>query len=155
MLNELQSSNNLFIITESNRSRFLEENHNKAYANQILSSPDNAAQFMAKGVDLTGGSGGKVYWKSSGTLLHTTNGQTKNSYSDLAHELFHALDSNRGLLDDRKEQGLSRTEWQACYREIILRSQLNYPTRTHYQTKTSLVKIVTDKTNSPIRPYWY
>ena len=104
---------------------------------------------------LSGGSGGNVYWNPDGEPLHTTKGVIKNSSTDLAHELFHALDSNRGLLDNKEENMLSRTEWQACYRENILRSQLNYPIRTDYQTKTSTVKIVEGKTNTPIRPFWY
>jgi hypothetical protein len=154
MLTELQSSNNMFSIEQSYENHFLYNEHNKAYANKILSNAVIANLFQAEGVDLTGGSGGKVLWNPSGALLHTTDGLAKNSHTDLAHELFHALDSNRGLLDNKKEQGLSRTEWQASYRENSLRIQLGYPVRTHYQTKTSLVKIVTDN-NSPIHPFWY
>ena len=59
-----------------------------------------------------------------------------------------------GLIDDKPEQGLARREWQAVYRENVLREELGFPLRTYYQTKSSLVKIV-NEFNLPIHPYWY
>ncbi len=154
MLNELQSSTNMFNIKQNNQSKFEYEDRIKAYANQILSDPELATKYMAMDIDLSGGSGGNVLWNPYGTPLHTTQGLLSNNCADLAHELFHALDSNRGLIDDKPEQGLARREWQAVYRENVLREELGFPLRTYYQTKSSLVKIV-NEFNLPIHPYWY
>lgn len=93
--------------------------------------------MLNKGFDLSGGSGGTISWNSHGAVLATSIGGSVSKETDLAHEMFHALDANKGLLDDRSENGIKRSEWQAVYRENILREQLNRPLRTHYITKVS------------------
>lgn len=71
-------------------------------------------------------------------ILHDQNDineqqERTNQATDLAHEMFHALDANRGLLDHREEKGIPRKDWQAVYRENILRGQMGLPLRTHYR----------------------
>jgi len=64
--------------------------------------------------------------------LPTLNGSGVNGTNDLAHEMLHGLDANRGLMDTRLNQGIECNEWQTVYRENMLRSQLGIPLRTHY-----------------------
>ena len=147
MLSELQSSNNSYTIQKSTRqynyeSKFVYEDMDRAHALQM-------AETTGKPL-LKGGAGGDIYWNSKGTLLNTEKGYQKNSIIDLGHELFHALDANRGLLDGRVYNGLSRKEWQATYRENILRQELHLPLRTYYYNTFVLC---TD--NKPFAPYWY
>ena len=147
MLSELQSSNNSYTIQKSTRqynyeSKFVYEDMDRAHALQM-------AETTGKSL-LKGGAGGDIYWNSKGTLLNTEKGYQKNSIIDLGHELFHALDANRGLLDGRVYNGLSRKEWQATYRENILRQELHLPLRTYYYNTFVLC---TD--NKPFAPYWY
>ncbi len=165
MVEELQSSANNFTIVKGD-SKFIANNAIKAYANQIQTDPAQAGTFQAiqnAGINLAGGSGGIILWNPSGATLPTLNGSGANGTTDLAHEMFHALDSNRGLLDNRIEQGIKRDEWQAVYRENLLRSQLGSPLRTHY-IKTidangnfiggSGARMLTPA-NHPILPNWY
>jgi hypothetical protein len=134
MLSELQGSKNNFTI-EKGASHFSENNPIKAYANQLQTDPAQTIALQAlknAGKDLTGGSGGTIFWDPSGTELPTTNGGQTNPITDLAHEMFHGLDSNRGLLNDNLINGIKTDEWQAVYRENILRGQLGDPLRTNY-----------------------
>ena len=119
--------------------------------------------MLNKGIDLSGGSGGTIFWNSYGAVLATLEGGQVSKETDLAHEMFHALDANRGLLDSRFENGIKRSEWQAVFRENILREQLGRPLRTHYRTNKdqdgNFVKgsgpfMLSDK-NKPILPVWY
>jgi hypothetical protein len=50
---------------------------------------------------MTGGSGGRIFGHPSGAELPTTNGGQVNPITDLAHEMFHGRDANRGLLIDK------------------------------------------------------
>lgn len=75
------------------------------------------------------GAGGTVNWnpKTEGLLPHIA----------LAHELFHALDSVRGLLDMRFVRGKNYeqafvSEYRAVYFENLYRRASNLPYRTHY-----------------------
>jgi len=60
------------------------------------------------------------------------------------------------------EQGLNRNEWQASYRENIIRKQLGQPTRTNYRSYqdantgvlTPAPPRITNATNEPIKPAW-
>lgn len=79
--------------------------------------------------------------------------------------MFHGLDANRGLLDKRTylHSNIDRSEWQAVYRENIMRSQLKIPLRTYYiiQQDTSgtilhgIGPYMVTPDNKPILPYWY
>jgi len=165
MVGELQSSANNFTLVKGD-SKFTTSNATKAYANQIQTDPAQAGTFQAlqnAGVNLAGGSGGTISWNPSGATLPTLNGSGVNGTTDLAHEMFHGLDANRGLLDNRVDQGIERSEWQAVYRENVLRSQLGSPLRTHY-IKTvdanenflggSGIRMLTPA-NQAILPNWY
>ena len=176
MINELSSSSNNFSIEHakynphtSGDNEFITDNHYKAFANQFLMDTDPDAQNQTamvklKGVSFLGGAGGTIYWNSTvATDLPTTNGISSNFTTSLAHELFHGLDANRGLLDNRLEQGLKRDEWQAVYRENNLRQQLGLPLRTHYKVQADHngnaiggagVRTLTTN-NAIILPYWY
>ena len=165
MISELQSSKNTFTI-EKGDSQFNNSDKNKAYANQFATDPAAAGSFASltkMGVDFSGGSGGAVKWDFSGGLLPTTNGMQINATTDLAHEMFHALDSNRGLLDSRDDfGGVKRSEWQAVFRENNLRSQLGVPLRNFYQTtidengvKSGAGPSMLNTSNMNIKPTWY
>lgn len=164
MISELQSSKNVFTI-EKGDSKFDQSDTNKAYSNQMATDPAYAGSFetLTKlGTDFTGGSGGAVKWDFSGGLLSTVNGMRTNSTTDLAHEMFHALDSNRGLLDDRRESGVKRSEWQAVFRENNLRGQLGQPLRNFYQNtvdengvKSGAGPSMLNSSNNNVKPSWY
>ena len=165
MISELQSSTNNFIIKKG-QSKFTAANNHKAYSNQFMNDPSVASTkevLLKAGIDLSGGSGGVISWNPNGSILATLNGGTISEETDLAHEMFHALDANRGLLDKRSYNGLERSEWQAVYRENILRGQLNRPLRTYYITTKDPSgnyvggdgpSMLAGK-NIPILPYWY
>ena len=177
LISELQSSENNFKISHSSFNNdpgneggnlFSPSNPRKAHRNQIENDPSQTARnthnaLKKVGVNLEGGSGGDVYWDPSGTLLYTTSGLRRNATTDLAHELFHGLDANRGLLDSRIHQGLKRGEWQAVYRENLVRQQMGQPLRTYYRTREDsngtplggLPPRMLNPNNQPILPPWY
>ena len=133
------------------------------YCGNLIYEQGRPKMMLVDGVNLYGGSGGTIFWNPSGAILSTTSGSKKNSTTDLAHELFHGLDANRGLLDDRDEQGVKRSEWQATYRENVLRSQLGMPLRTHYinllDTNGKHIggygPYLLTPLNTPLLPAWY
>lgn len=136
MISALQLSSNMFTLYEGdNDYKPLRNDWLKAFANQINTDPE-LKYLLEITTGLEGGAGGKVVWDPYGTELPTTEGIRANGHMDLAHELSHAFDSNRGLLDNRKKQGVSRTEWQAVQRENLIRAQLGHPLRTHYNIAT-------------------
>lgn len=168
MISELQSSDNNFIIVNAKSSEFKSYDNYKAYANQWATDPAQAgayAMLQKGGRDFLGGSGGIINWNSSGSPLVTLSGTRTNATTDLAHEMFHGLDANRGLLDARLHNGVNRSEWQATYRENTLRIQLGLPVRSHYRAslnaatgvRTGLPPRILSPapTNSPILPSWY
>lgn len=143
MVGELQASTNNFTIVQG-ESKFTNNNAQRSHAGQLRTDPAFSAQLASAasaGTNLNGGAGGTISWDPSGSVLPTTAGGKSNGVTDLAHEMFHAQDSNRGLLDTRLESGIKRDEWQAVYRENILRMQLGEPLRSHY------VKNVEGETN--------
>jgi RHS repeat-associated protein len=167
MLAELQSSTNNFSIEKtSGNNEFIPSDKNRGHSNQFSTDPAESSTLAAMnnaGFNLSGGSGGVIRWDGLGAELPTTSGGQSNRTTDLGHELFHALDANRGLLDTRKEQGYARDEWQATYRENILRSQMVQPLRTHYgilmDTQGNFVggkgpRMLTPA-NQPLQPSWY
>ena len=46
--------------------------------------------------------------------------------------MFHGMDANHGLLDNRLYKGIKKDEWQAVYNENRLRKELGLPLRTYY-----------------------
>ncbi|WP_062061805.1 M91 family zinc metallopeptidase [Aquimarina longa] len=168
MISELESSDNNFTIVNAKTSQFNNSDSYKAFANQWRTDPAQAASYAAiqnGGRDFSGGAGGTIHWNPSGAPLVTLSGTRTNGTTDLAHEMFHALDSNRGLLDSRVHNGLKRSEWQATYRENVLRTQLGLPIRSHYKTSLNAATgarsglpprmLSPAPTNSPILPSWY
>ena len=161
MISMLQSSSNMFEICYG-EDDFTPTNKYKAYANQYKANPEIFNQLIEHGISFEGGSGGTVTWNYYGTSLPTTVGSSINGHMDLAHELSHAFDSNKGLLDNRIEQGVTRTEWQAVHKENIIRGQLGLPLRTHYEiiqnTKGECIggtgpRMLTDE-NKPLPLSW-
>ena len=167
MVTELQSSINNFTI-EKGPSEFRRDDTYKAYANQFQTDPSYTATYnilLASGVNFAGGSGGRISWNPLGSSLPIVGGTGINAATDLAHEMFHGLDANRGLLDDRQhlDPRINRSDWQAVYRENTLRAQLGVPLRTHYISVQSPSGVVTGgdgpsmitPANAPILPPWY
>ncbi|WP_299464633.1 RHS repeat-associated core domain-containing protein [uncultured Microscilla sp.] len=169
MVSELQGSNNTFTIFHASNNKgvneFSSDNTIRAHANQIRTDPQATVQLATLtrlGTNLSGGAGGKVYWEPSGKKMFTTSGAQKNTSMILAHEMFHGLDANRGLLDTRRHLGVARREWQAVYRTNLVRSQLNLPLRTHYIKRKDVNGNMTPAgprmltpTNQPLLPTWY
>ncbi|WP_370576681.1 M91 family zinc metallopeptidase [Myroides sp. WP-1] len=160
MITTLESSNNTFKIKEGS-SQFNESNRYKAYANQIETDPQQS-RVKDLGLDLDGGSGGVIQWNTSGIPIQTKDGMKRDAVIDLAHEMFHALDANNGMLDDRRESGVKRSEWQATYRENILRKELGKPLRTNYRhsidengIKRGIEPSMLDSSNKNVKPVWY
>ena len=165
LINELENSKNTFTIEKATRSEFEPKDRNRAYLAQMKSDPECQTQYqnwLNAGYDLNGGSGGKILWNPAGSILSTTKGGQVCAITDLAHEMFHALDANQGLLDHRDEKGIPRKDWQAVYRENILRGQMGLPLRTHYRKQmTSNGEFVGGSGEmmisggKPIKPSWY
>jgi hypothetical protein len=135
-LNELQGSANNFTIVKGD-SKFDASSASRAYADQLRNDPSlagNLKSLQAVGINLNGGSGGTISWNPSGVVLPTVNGGQTNATTDLAHEMFHGRDANRGLLNGTILNGYKKDEWQAVYRENVLRGQLGQPLRTNYGT---------------------
>ena len=163
MIDDLCGSANTFKIVKSDESEFMQENTKKAYKEQLKSDPRYSDIYNAE-IDKSkyeGGSGGTIYWNCSGEIIPTTNGGAINAIIDLAHEMFHAKDANHGMLDDRSENGVERTEWQAVYNENILRRQMNLPLRTHFTVEHDSNGFYLGGTGpsmlregQPIKPWW-
>ncbi len=126
MVKVLSESSFAFTIKKSSISSFMPDQTKGAYA---LAKKEAHPDLFS---DITIGSGGIINWNPQGSLLLTTEGLQCNPTTDLAHELFHAEDSHFGKLDNRKEQGVKRDEWQAVYKENLLRKELGLPLRTYY-----------------------
>ena len=131
----LQSSSNSFVVKHASlnpnhpgNSEFIETDRNKSYAVALTAA--------GQGAPKPGGSGGSIYWNSSGTEVSVVGGQGISSITDLAHEIFHGYESNFGMLnnDDPQGTGLARSEYRASYFENQIRSQLSptKPLRTTY-----------------------
>lgn len=145
---ELHNSDNNFTILEGERSMFTPTKTLNAYVKTRLQIGDADFQEMLnRGIVTLAGSGGEIQWNPSGQALPTKDGNQTYPTTDLGHELFHALDANRGLFDDRKYQNIYMSEWQAVYKENVLRKCLGLPYRVSY----GRVRMLDDK-NEPIRP---
>ncbi len=170
MLSELQNSENVFTLEKSVENEFVPDNIYAAYANQWKTDPNSAESYAAlqkKGINFSGGSGGTIYWNpNGGTSVWEVGGKPVNRpYVFLAHEMFHGLDANRGLLDSRSHLHIKvlRSEWQAVYRENILRQQMGLPLRTHYIDKRDQYgnsigpagPYMLTPSGDPILPDWY
>ena len=164
MISELQSSKNNFTIVKGNTNRFDYNPSQRiaAFANQLKTDP-NLAQTLANtpASAMQGGAGGTITWDPNGANVWVIGGkQDNNPTTNLMHELFHGRDANRGLLDGRKYIGLGRDEWQAVYKENIVRQQMGLPLREYYISQdnagviTPLPPRLLDANNNPILPSW-
>jgi RHS repeat-associated protein len=177
IIQELSKSSNVFSIDHSRNNpkgyqdEFDPSNIPQAYANLITNEPSKKNEYIAlknAGISLSGGSGGNIYWGPLGSKQPTTMGMVNNPGLILAHEMAHALDANRGLMDDRVPDSnypkVTRNEWQAVYRENLIRGQLKLPLRTHYlksvdPSSREVLKGIGPKMLTsgglPILPSWY
>ena len=165
MVQELDHSDHDFFIQSGTEDNFDPKNRMMADASVSNRLKDN---LIAKnGV----GSGGTINWTEEALRIPTTTAELTSKVLILGHEMGHALDSNRGKLDSRinetsKKAGenFTRSEWQAVYRENLIRSELKLPLRTHYgrsletETKAYLGPSGTrmlGPNNEIIKPSWY
>ena len=162
MIQELTASTNSFTIVRGDDDQFKASDIIKAYGIERIVRFDPYVE--SRGIEsVLGGSGGVIVWNPNYVQLPRTQGLTETPFADLAHEMFHALDANRGLLTDEKTFGIKNNEWQAVYRENTLRSQAGLPLRTHYQVAINAhgVRIggagprMLTLDNQIIRPSWY
>lgn len=164
MITELQGSTNNFTIVKGNTNKF---DYNPAqrlaaYANQIRTDPAQAGLLATTTpAQLAGGAGGTITWNPSGANVWVVGGgQNNNPTTNLMHELFHGRDANRGLTDNRDHNGIDRSEWQASYKENIVRQQMGFPIREYYRSQdnagtiTPLAPRLLDAANNPIHPAW-
>jgi hypothetical protein len=151
MLSELQEPLNIFEIVKGSKNKFLEDHTDRAYAEA------NGQKDI-----LPGGSGGKITFAPFQQSLRESDGAWRSRPTfKLAHEMFHGLDANRGVMSTTQVvDGIIRDEFQASYRENILRGQLKIPYRSHYGEvqegdEKRLIGPLLDKNNKPTKPSWY
>ena len=150
-IDELQNSSFNYYIKYAETNRFEQADTRGAFAlnNKI---------FMN---DWIIGSGGTIYWNPEGIELFTQKGLKRNSTTDLAHELFHAMDANHGVMDNTDYNGgISKNEWQAVYNENLLRMEMQLPLRTYYRkgiTENGFIPLGPrmTKKGKPIKPEGY
>jgi hypothetical protein len=132
------------------------------FANQLKTDPNLAPSLAATPASaLQGGAGGTITWNPSGANVWVVGGsQDNNPTTNLMHELFHGRDANRGLLDNRLYNGLKQDEWQASYKENLVRQQMQLSIREYYRSQdnggviTPLPPRLLDASNNPILPPW-
>ncbi|WP_455949620.1 M91 family zinc metallopeptidase [Odoribacter laneus] len=162
MISELSASTNNFTIMRSSNNEFKSSNIVKAYGQQHIA--ENSATYQMMGANyVSGGSEGTIYWNPKGASLPTTVGMQNEPFTVLGHEMFHGLDANRGTLISGEYNGVNKNEWQAVYRENVMRSQAGLPLRSHYGTAVTPEGVRTRGVgprmitpgNQPILPSWY
>ena len=160
MLTKLTNSTNKFNIKHVSLNpkksiSFVAENEKKAYAEFYQSSP----LYANKNIDWSGSSGGTIYWNPAREYLGTTKGLMYSPATDLAHELAHGYDADRGLLNRTKINGLKKDEYQASYRENLIRNELGMPYRKYYGALNEYLQQidvpVLDSNVEPILPLNY
>ena len=165
LIDKLLSSENMFTIEEAATSEFKPLDRRRACLAQLKTDPDYQTEYQGWldiGFDFNGGSGGTILWNPTGSILPTEKGGQVCATTDLAHEMFHALDADQGMMDYRVEKGISRNDWQAVYHENILRGQMGLPLRTHYRKQMTSNGVFVGGSGEmmisegkPIRPSWY
>ena len=165
MIEELDHSNNDFYIESGTEDEFKAKSAAMADINTSNKLKDNLIE--KNGI----GSGGTITWTEEGMRIPTTTGDNTSAEIILGHEMAHALDANRGKSDrtinetsKKVGENFSRNEWQAVYRENLIRSELGLPLRTHYgrslETGTGkylgpLGTGMLGPNNEIIKPEWY
>ncbi len=97
VISSLQNSENSFVVKEGSWSRFEPTNRNDAEAVRTIDEGQNPYTFAPSQSKM--GSGGTIYY--SPYTSANVNGQNFSPTIVLAHESFHAFDSNNGELDSR------------------------------------------------------
>lgn len=75
------------------------------------------------------------------------------------HTATRLADANMGLLDPTDHDGSIRSEWQAVYRENLIRGELGIPLRvSHRSTYNGQLSpaspFMIDVNNQPVKPTW-
>jgi RHS repeat-associated protein len=133
-ITQLQNSENNFTVKYGERNHFEADNKNNAQAIQVINQlgikVDESQPFNQIG------SGGTIYFNPTSA---TINGTTFSPEIILTHEMGHAIDADKGLMDRSliKIGGVcceERTEARATYFQNIVSQQLGpkYPLRTYY-----------------------
>lgn len=170
LVNELVTSSNKYEIKENtsgSADSFTPESSKivNAYKSQLYDDPAQSAYkkiIEDNNKDIGGGAGGNILWTPSGYSQITEGGFVNSPVANLIHELCHASDSNNGRMDSRDHNGLSRNEWQASYRENLIRKEKGLGYRLSYggevdqygtwNRKTGIKML--DKKGLPIKPAW-
>ncbi|OWP85577.1 hypothetical protein BWK60_13370 [Flavobacterium covae] len=136
MIQELQSSKNIFTIEKGSSNSFTPNSNLKSFAN----IPE--IQLANPAIQPSTGSGGKIVFNPNSMTsgLNTAGNTNRPSYIGLGHEMFHGRDSNNGVLYPytdyntfkAEDKGLYKSEWRAVFYENTVRAQLGLPLRTHY-----------------------
>jgi hypothetical protein len=95
------------------------------------------------------GTGGSIHWNPKTSDVP--------SYVALMHEMYHAFDSTRGILDMRfvngeKYESAFVSEYRAVYFENIARQHYGHPLRTHYGSDRSGPGVLDENGNSRWMP---
>ena len=131
LVSELQSSTHIFDIQKGSSNTFSPNSTARASGN--LSLPGSSL-----------GSGGIIKWNPDSTsgAIDITGSTSRPAYIGLGHELIHGSDSNQGILDYSMKDGIYMAEWNAVYRENLIRGQANIPLRSNYGLDISTGKPV-------------
>ncbi|UUV22658.1 M91 family zinc metallopeptidase [Paenimyroides aestuarii] len=158
MIEELDHSNHNFYIQAGDDNKFTP-------TLEPFADPSKATESSKKMNELGRiGSGGIISWNQKDMLIPATTSDLTSKEIIFGHEMGHALDSNRGKLDRTLENGIKKSEWQAVYRENLIRSELGLPLRTHYgrerEAETGRYlgpagSKMLGPNNEIIKPYWY
>lgn len=129
----------------------------KKYYSHFNSRVNDIIKYSRTSNEIPNSGGGLIFWKTSGTWIDTTNGLKRNPTVDLAHELFHAQDTNNGRLSEEEYNYLSINEWRASYNENLFRKQIGTSLRTLYksvdQNKKQHIVPLLDADGNPWKPY--
>ena len=144
LITELQNSSNEFVIQNGIENGFSPSRISTAIAN----NPE--MQGLSACLLGSNGSGGTITWNPTINQggMQNNHSSTRPPFLGLGHELFHALDANRGnlyLTNNEKDiitgkvykaryKGLDKTEWRACYGENLIRKELGIPLRIYYES---------------------
>jgi RHS repeat-associated protein len=154
-----------FTIQNSSDNNFSPSDISSAYSFQIESNPS-----IPHGDISMFGSGGTINWNpmgaNSGGVWVLGGGKDNNPIINLAHEMYHGRDAQRGLLWDKDKpqgrfDGLYRSEWQATYYENLTRRELKSPLREYYFSGKDpnnnyfpYPPRLLDANNNPIKQFW-
>lgn len=143
MVDEIMSSHHSVYISLGNKNYYDSKDTFLAAANlEEFRAELEAINLLFQQGGIPPGCGGTIQYNPFSFLggFNTSGNQYRPPFIGLAHEMGHALDALRGNLyfnHDKgiyraKHQGVFKSEWQAVYRENMIRKELGLPLRTHY-----------------------